>query len=289
MNMNPPSRVLTLDVEDWDHANYASLQGRELEIQSSVKDRRYAMDSNIDLWIELLGKHQAKSTCFVLGEFAQRFPDAVRRLAKAGHEIASHGHEHLLIYEMNQLKFREFLKRGLGIVGDLVGTRPKGFRAPSWSVDERTPWFCEELALQGIVYDSSLFPVKTPLYGQKGTELKPYWVSSIFRIPVTVLVYGSLTIPFASGAFFRLSPLSLIRYGLNRAEKKNYPVMLVLHPRELDPMHPKLPIGGWQKSIHYANLNSTVPKLETLLSEKKWTSVLECYGSEILQSKKEAV
>src|SRR2546425_160084 len=92
--------TLTLDVEDWEHANFSQLRGKEDEVAASVRERRYGMDRNTDLWIELLGRAGATSTCFVLGQFAERYPDAVRRLARAGHEIASHGATHDLIYEM---------------------------------------------------------------------------------------------------------------------------------------------------------------------------------------------
>src|SRR4051794_32310586 len=101
--MHPDSRIqgmLTLDVEDWEHANFHQLKGQEEKIQSEVKARAYAMDANTDRWIEILSRYQAKSTCFVLGEFATRYPHAVRKLAMAGHEIASHGSTHDLIYEM---------------------------------------------------------------------------------------------------------------------------------------------------------------------------------------------
>src|SRR4051794_34460448 len=127
--------MLTLDVEDWEHANFAQLEGKEAQIAISVRERKYAMDANTDRWIELLAKHSALSTCFVLGEFAERYPQAVKRLAEAGHEIASHCSTHELIYKMNREQFRESLKKGLGVLGELTGKPVSGFRAPSWSVD----------------------------------------------------------------------------------------------------------------------------------------------------------
>ncbi len=264
---------LTLDVEDWEHANFTQLNDQKPQIIRSVRERNYAMDANTDLWIEILRKTGAQSTCFVLGEFAQRYPQAVKRLARSGHEIASHGLTHDLIYSMSQLEFREHLKKAIGILGDLTGTTPIGFRAPSWSVDQRTPWFCEELEKQGIRYDSSIFPVKTHLFGQADAKLDPHWEGQVLRIPVTVLELGSFRAPFASGAFFRLSPLPLIRFGLRRAAKKGLPVMIVLHPRELDPKHPRLPLKGWERTVHYARLSSTAVKLEALLEEFHWIAM----------------
>jgi len=264
--------ALTLDVEDWDHANYSQLRNKSELIHLSVRESKYAMDSNIDLWLQLLEEVGAQSTCFVLGDFARRFPDSIRRLARAGHEIASHGLQHDLIYEMSRLQFRESLKQSLGILGDLVGNSPKGFRAPSWSVDERTPWFCEELEAQRILYDSSVLPFRN-------LPVRPFWEGKVLRVPVSVFEVGPLRIPFSSGVFFRLMPFKVIQYGFRRAALNRRTPMIVLHPRELDPLHPRLPLSGWRKSIHYANLQSTLPKLKSLLKEGQWTSLFRLYGS----------
>lgn len=268
------SLLVTLDVEDWEHANFAQLKGQEAAIARTVKERRYAMDANTDLWIQVLAEAGATSTCFTLGEFAERYPDAVKKLASAGHEIASHCDTHELIYETTRERFREKLKRGLDTLANLTGKRAIGFRAPSWSVtNEKTPWFCEELAAQGIRYDSSEFPIQTPLYGQKSAPLKPYKVGPLLRVPVTVLTAGPARFPFASGAFFRLMPLPMIHLGLKQAAWQDRPVMIVLHPRELDPAHPRLPLKGWEAWVHYARLGTTVPKLRSVLRHFSGSSI----------------
>ncbi len=279
--------MLTLDVEDWQHANFAQLD--HLPSATSTIPRAqvsvsgepslapaYAMDKNTDLWIEILGRHQAQSTCFVLGEFALRYPQAIRRLKAHGHEIACHGMTHDLIYRMEQTQFRESLRRALGTLGELTGESPRGFRAPSWSVDAvRTPWFCEELERAGLQYDSSEFPIQTPLYGSGKSPTRPYRAGRLWRVPVTVIELGGARIPFSSGAFFRLAPLSMIRFGFRRAIKNGAPAMAVLHPRELDPAHPRLPLKGWEAWVHYARLSTTVPKLEAILRMMKWSSIGE--------------
>ncbi|MDR3608528.1 MAG: polysaccharide deacetylase family protein [Oligoflexia bacterium] len=270
--------LLTLDVEDWHHANFHQLEGREGEFRGLADEKRYPIERNIDLWIETLASYGAKSTCFVLGEFAKNHPAAVLALQRQGHEIACHGMTHDLIYRMTQPQFREYLKAAIGALGELTGRPPIGFRAPSWSVGARTPWFCDELERAGIRYDSSEFPIKTPLYGVADGSLKPYRSGKLIRIPVTVLPFAGARIPFSSGCFFRLAPKVLIRVGLKRALAAGLPPMVVLHPRELDPDHPRLPIRGWESWVHYARLDTTLPKLHMVLKMMNWDSISNRLG-----------
>jgi polysaccharide deacetylase family protein (PEP-CTERM system associated) len=284
MELKPIHGILTLDVEDWDHANFSQLEYKRERISLSVRQQKYLMDSNVDLWMRTLEEFGAKSTCFVLGEFARRFPQSIRRLAEAGHEIASHGATHDLVYKMSQTQFREFLKKSLGPLGDLTGKVPLGFRAPCWSVDERTPWLCEELEAQKIYYDASLLPIQSPLKWKR-SPLRPFWEGKVFRIPASTLNLGPVRVPLANGAFFRLLPLHIIRYGFRRAALRHQPLMIVLHPREIDPLHPRLPLWGWEKMIHYSNLNQTLPKLRKLLAEIRWTNIDEYYRDEFEKMK----
>lgn len=278
-----PNGLLTLDVEDWHHANFAQLDARVDEIRGLASSTRYAMDENIERWIGITGAADTRSTCFVLGEFAEKYPAATKKLHDAGHEIASHSYSHELIYRMTRQEFREQLKRATGVLGDITGEQPLGFRAPSWSVDDtRTPWFLEELASFGFRYDSSEFPVKTNLYGSGSAALEPYRVGEILRIPATaVYQLGRLRVPFLSGAFFRLVPAPLIRLGLKRMLSKKKRVMAILHPRELDPGHPRLPLKGWEGYVHYARLGSTIPKLESILRGHRWASIAEEFQADL--------
>lgn len=268
---------MTLDVEDWHHANFTQLKGREEEFRATADRTGYDMSKAIDIWIELTAETGARSTCFVLGEFAVRYPEAVRRLHEAGHEIASHSYSHDLIYEMTREAFAEQLRRSVDVLGDVTGKAPSGFRAPSWSVDrERTPWFAEELLAAGFAYDSSEFPVKTNLYGSSKAPLEPHRLGDLLRIPATaVYPLGPLRIPFLSGAFFRLVPAPLIRLGLKRMLRRGKQTMAILHPRELLAGHPRLPLEGWEGRVHYANLDSTIPKLRSVLRLADWSSIAE--------------
>lgn len=275
---HPPVRAtLTLDVEDWEDANYPQLRGYEASIAASVRERRYAMDANTDRWIEILGRAGATSTCFVLGSFAERYPDAVRRLARAGHEIATHGSTHALVYEMPRAGFREFLRRGIEALGAVTGEPPLGFRAPSWSVDRNTPWLAEELLAAGLRYDASVFPVRTRLFGNAALPLGARREGGLLRIPLTVATIAGRRVPLAGGVF-RVMPRAFLHWSLRQAARRGRPLMIVLHPRELDPDHPRLPLQGWTYRAHYAGLRRTVPKLESLLARWTWRSIRELYG-----------
>lgn len=268
------SGILTLDTEDWYHANFSQLSQRQNETQQLIQNSSYNILRNIDLWIQLLDQYQAKSTCFVLGEFAQKYPDAIQRLSQQGHEIASHGHTHDLVYEMSQLQFRDFLKKSLTTLESITGTKVKGFRAPSWSVNlQQQPWFFDELLLQGIEYDSSTFPLKTGLFGDSNIPTQLQQASdhqSITRIFAPVLSLFGKRIPYSSGAFFRLFPKVFLNTALRHTLNTQQTPMMILHPRELDPHHPRLPLHGFENFIHYYNLSSTQKKLEHLLQLKNW-------------------
>lgn len=269
--------ILTLDVEDWDHANYPQLKGREKEILHLRRMRAYPMEENIDRWIQICEKAGVTSTCFVLGEFAQRYPTVIRLLKEAGHEIASHGYSHQLVHEMDQPRFKEYLKFSMGIVGELLGEAPLGFRAPSWSAPavDQCPWYVDELLEAGFRYDSSVFPARIPMIGHPGASLEVTNVRGLLRLPVSMVTWGGLRVPFSSGTFFRLMPEWGISWGLKQALRKNYPAMVVLHPRELDPDSPRLPLSGWENYTHHAGLSTVVPKLDKILPRFDWVQCRE--------------
>lgn len=267
--MTLPRAYLSLDVEDWEHANFSELTPLRAMIDGRVKDLKYPMDLAVRRWIEICAEHQVRSTCFVLGEFARRFPEAIRALSAEGHEIASHGDTHDLVREMSREQFRESLKRSIQTLEDLIGKPVRGFRAPSWSVPPQPQgtWVYEILAECGITYDSSVFPVSTPLFGDRSAPLSPDRVAGVLRLPVGLLPGR---VPFSTGAFFRLTPAWLQTWGLSHCAGLGQIPQVVLHPRELVSDHPRLPLNSWKRWIHYAALSRVRPRLEAILPQMSW-------------------
>lgn len=258
------ANLLTLDVESWYHANYTSTQ----KFPSPPDD---PADRGVKAWIELLATTQTESTCFVLGEFAARHPQLIRELSKAGHEIGTHMWSHDLCYEMSKDQFREGLKRSKGLLEDLSGQAVRGLRCPSWSFDpERMPWFEEVVLGEGLVYDSSVFPLQTGLYGSRNFA---GFQSGLIEVQPTMAHFGPWKWPIASGFFFRVLPGPLLRFAFRREWRQHRPQMLVLHPRELDPQHPRMRLRADHRFIHYVGLSSVREKLEWCLQSTSWTSI----------------
>lgn len=260
--------LLTFDVESWYHANYAEVQ---TDLFTSTKPLDTSSARGVHRWIELLGQHQRTSTCFVLGEFAATHPELVRDLSNTGHEIATHLWSHDLAHTLGQLGFRKSLARSKKTLEDITGREVLGLRCPSWSYNrDLMPWFEDEVLSQGLRYDSSVFPFKTFLFGDdRPIEFK----NGLIEVLPSVADFAVTTWPYLSGFFFRVTPQWFIKILLKRASARSRGAMIVLHPRELDPDHPRLKLRFDHKLIHYWSLHSTETKLKSVLSEYAWTSI----------------
>lgn len=260
--------LLTFDVESWYHANYAEVQ---TELHSSARLNDTSSARGVYRWIELLAHQQRTSTCFVLGDFAAANPNLIRELANAGHEIATHLWSHDLAHTLGQVGFRESLARSKGTLEDLSGRAVYGLRCPSWSYNrDLMPWFEDEVLKQGIRYDSSIFPFKTFLFGDdRPVEFK----SGLIEVLPSVADLRVAMWPYLSGFFMRVTPKWMIHSLIKRAARRGEGAMIVLHPREMDPSHPRLKLRPDHHLIHYWALHSVEPKLTSLLSEYAWTSI----------------
>lgn len=232
---------------------------------------------SVERLLDLLRRYEARATFFVLGWVADRYPLLIRTIAAAGHEIASHGWDHRRITQQTPQAFRESVHRTKAALEDLVGESVDGFRAPSFSIVRGHEWALEVLLEEGYVYDSSLFPVARRSYGYNGGTREPHALScaagTIIEIPPTTLRRWGLNLPAAGGAYFRLLPYALARTALRESEAGGIPGTFYIHPWEIDPEQPRLTVSWSTRARHYGGLKRTLPRLERLLTEFRFSSV----------------
>jgi polysaccharide deacetylase family protein (PEP-CTERM system associated) len=256
--------AVTLDVEEWYHAHYgpvpAVAEGQETRL---FRNLRWMLDT-----CERFG---LRSTCFVVGSVAEAKPGVVREIHRRGHEVASHGYAHRLVYEMTPEEFESDLARSIETLQRITGEAIRGFRAPSWSVSESVlPWFYEILGRHRIEYSSSVYPGRTFLYGIPGFPCEPHHpVVNGSRVkvrehPVPVASILGQRIGFSGGFYFRLFPLWFIRWELGRQERDGREPFVYLHTREIDPAETRLELGRRNRFIHYHGVGAAAAKFERL-------------------------
>ena len=262
------SNILSIDVEDWFHI---------LEVESAPAAQQWdTLESRVERnFLSLLDEiddAQASVTCFFLGWVAERYPHLVREASARGHEVASHGYAHQLVYCQSPAEFSEDIKRSKEILEDILGAPVLGYRAPGFSITRDTSWAFDEIAAAGFKYDSSVFPARRGHGGMEGGELAPYWVETnagpLFEIPVSVIPVLGQRICAFGGGYLRLAPYPLIDRLSRAVNKSGRPVIYYLHPREIDPGHPRIDMGMLRRFKSYVNLRSTLPKLRRLLRDQ---------------------
>jgi peptidoglycan-N-acetylglucosamine deacetylase len=271
---------LSVDVEDWFHPELV----REKIRPEEAKDR---VETSIRPLLSLLDRYGVKGTFFFLGEVAERHPALVQRLFREGHEIACHGMSHRPLWTLGRDEFEKEIDRFLSLMKGIVGdARIRGFRAPSFSLDEKTQWALPVLNAFGFSYDASLFPARLPgnsLYGVAGGLKFPYHVSfedflaedrenPFMEFPNTILQVGGFPLPLGGGFYLRALPLQVLITGLRRVNRKT-PFNLYIHPWEIDPAVPRVPLGLKDRWITYCNIPSTLKKLEGLLQRFSFSRV----------------
>jgi len=260
-----PINFLTIDVEDWFHTT--ALDRYLGQNQWDKLDSR--VEANIKQILELLQIWETRATFFVLGWVAERLPDLVREIANHGHEIASHGYRHRLIYNLSPDDFSDYLKRSKKILEDLTGEPILGYRATSFSVVQKTLWAIDLIKEAGFIYDSSMFPVRHDIYGIEGYPRFPFiHANGLIEIPPSTLHIFGRNLPFAGGGYFRLYPYFMTRKGIQSINRAGFPAMIYLHPWELDPDCPKIQHADRRTRFRqYINLDKTKVRLERLLRD----------------------
>jgi len=235
--------------------------------------------ANVERLLGLLAEHEARGTFFVLGWLAERHPGVVKAIAHAGHEVASHGWDHRRVTEQTPGQFRDSVRCAKAVLEDLAGAPVLGFRAPSFSLVKGREWALDILVEEGYRYDSSLFPVRRPGYGYTNGGREPYVIERaggrLAEFPPATLRRWRWNIPAAGGAYLRLFPLGLVRSAVRDFERRGVPATVYVHPWELDPGQPRLPVSRLTRWRHYTGLGHVHARLRSLLQEFRFTAIMD--------------
>jgi polysaccharide deacetylase family protein (PEP-CTERM system associated) len=258
--------AFSVDVEDYFQAE-ALRAFCPRSMWEAAEDRTVA---NTESLLSILDARSTRGTFFVLGWTARHHPELVRRIAAAGHEIASHGSEHELIYRQSPEAFRMDVRRARQLLQDLSGQEVAGYRAPSYTIMARTQWALRILAEEGHRYDSSIFPIARRRYGMPRARRWPHRIDvdeqcSIVEFPLPTVRLGLINVPATGGAYLRLLPLRYQQWAVGRMLKARVPFVLSIHPWELDPGQPRFPVGLRTRWTHYHNLAGAETRLTRLL------------------------
>jgi len=239
------------------------------------------VEANTGKILDALASHHILSTFFVLGWVAERHKEFIRRIADHGHEIASHGYEHRNILAQSPAQFREEIRKTKRILEDITGQAVLGYRAPSFSITAETKWALQILVEEGYTYDSSIFPIYHDQYGLPGANPFVHILSTdsgnIWEIPPSTVKVLGFRVPIAGGGYFRLFPYWILRRLSKKAELAGHPLILYLHPWELDPNQPRMNGPLFSKFRHYVNLHKTQDKLLLLLREYRFAPIREVF------------
>ncbi len=255
--------ILSIDVEDWFHILELD-STPDLQSWSELESR---VEENFLKLLDILDEKGARATCFFLGWIAEKHPRIVKEAAKRKHEIASHGYAHQLIHTQSQDAFFDDVSKTKKLLEDMSGEAVVGYRAPGFSITPETKWAFEQLCRAGYTYDSSLFPAKRGHGYFLDTKLYPYKLPDMdfYEFPLTVAHVFSKTICFFGGGYLRLFPYLLIRRMARQVEREQRPVIYYVHPREIDPEHPRLNMNIKRRFKSYVNLKTTENKLRRIV------------------------
>ncbi len=264
----------SIDVEDWFQVE--NLSGAIPRSTWNSRDSR--VENNVYILLETLERYSTKATWFMLGWVARKFPKMVQDIAEAGHEIASHGEDHLSLHHHSPESFRESVSGLRVFLEDISGQPVCGYRAPNFTIERKTRWALQVLAESGYTYDSSVFPSNRKKYASMVAPLVPHKLHlpnkmSITEIPPSVLVFRNRCIPIAGGSYFRLYPYPVTRAAVRHLEKEGRSYFFYVHPWEIDEYQPRINnVSFLKKNLHYYNLGSNLRKIRRLLKDFSFTT-----------------
>lgn len=275
--------ALTVDVEDYFHVTAFEKSIRRSEWASHVP----RVDRNTRRILDLLAAHRVQGTFFILGWVAERMPKLVRDIHERGHEVACHGYGHERIYSIGPENFRRDIRRSRQLLEDICGCKISGYRAPSFSITERSLWALDILIEEGFSYDSSIFPIYHDIYGIRGVDKYPHEIRRpsgvIKEFPMSTYAIGSrglnYKVPVSGGGYLRLFPLWFIKRAIGRINTGDrQPAVVYFHPWEIDPDQPRIKASAKSRFRHYHNLHRTYGKVDELLSTFSFAPMRKVLG-----------
>jgi len=268
--------ALTVDVED-----YFQVSAFAKSITPSDWDKHpLRVEENTNRLLDLCDEYQIKATFFILGWVAERKKELVREIARRGHEVASHGYSHQLVYNQSPEVFRKETVLAKNILEDIIQQPILGYRAASYSITEKSQWALDILAESGFIYDSSIFPVRHDRYGIPDAPEHPYILKtpaghSIIEFPLSTVKLINYKLPIAGGGYFRLYPYWLSKMGLKQINRQQKQFIFYLHPWEIDPEQPRIPASWFSRFRHYNNLDKCEARLKNLMTDFKFGTAWE--------------
>ncbi len=264
--------VFSVDVEDWFHI---------LDLPSTPRLEDWpALQSdvvkNTRRMLAVFRQHDVRCTLFFLAWVAERWPDLVKEAVADGHEIASHGYAHELVYTIGEQRFFEDIRRAKGIIESAGGAEVLGYRCPGFSVTVETPWFFDRVREAGYRYDSSVWPGSRGHGGLPGARPVPHIITTrhgdLVEFPISMARTVGRPMYFFGGGYLRFFPYALIKRKVKEVLAEERPAVFYLHPREIDPQQPRLPMGAKRRFMTYVGMHTTEPKMHALFRDFKFTT-----------------
>ncbi len=269
------SCVFTLDVEDWFHI---------LDLPSTPKLEQWPslqsdVAKNTRHMLAIFRKHDVKCTLFFLAWVVERWPELVKEAVADGHEIASHGYAHELVYTISEQRFYDDIRKAKDIIERAGGVEVKGYRCPGFSVTTGTPWFFDRVREAGYRYDSSVFPGSRGHGGLPNARPVPHIITTkhgdLVEFPISLARTAGRPMYFFGGGYLRFFPYALIRRKVMQVLAEDRPAVFYLHPREIDPEQPRLPMSAKRRFMTYTGMRTTEPKMHALFRDFKFTTFAE--------------
>jgi polysaccharide deacetylase family protein (PEP-CTERM system associated) len=275
-SQSPIVNAFSIDVEGFVESNLQSFNVPDKYISQSREDRE--IEQNTDVLLKILYEEKVKATFFFVGRLAKDIPNIVKETAKAGHEIACHSYAHIRIFGIDKNEFKQKLSTAKKRLEDVSGQRVYGFRAPDFSITEKSIWALDILKELGFVYDSSIYPFGLhDVYGIKDANPSIHELpNGLIEFPMATAELLGKRIPFGGGGYFRLYPLLLTKIFLSKLNKQGHPAMFYIHPYEAGPVIPQIPgLSAYRKFRHYYHCRKGHVRLRKLLKASNFASIIE--------------